>query len=278
MMELPRAPMRRGPEDSKIGAALRCGESANTEQYGGEPGGGFAPFLRAATLSPLSHLSVLVVAGVIGFVGNEIAAQVRLRGGKRLSSAALIADGNHARIDCFVSLGVVASAIMVSLGALIADPIIDLVSNTGTDAVVTTVATITCPDCASQSRETMPENACQHFYTCKSCGATLRPREGECCGFCLHSDVQCPPRQRGRQPGYGTPGTAWAKHSGQMVCECEARGSTRHAKVIRSAWYQASSMHTASHHAQMRVRFRASRTKASRSSASRCESTSSGSS
>jgi Cation efflux family len=215
----------------------------------GEPGGGFAPFLRAATLSPLSHRGVLVVAGVIGFVGNEVAAQVRLREGKRLSSAALIADGNHARIDCFVSLGVVASAIMVSLGALIADPIIDLVSNTGT-----------------------------HVYTCKSCGATLRPREGECCVFCLHSDVRCPPRQRGRQPGYGTPGTAWAKHSGQMVCECEARGSTRHAKVIRSAWYQASSMHTASHHAQMRVRFRASRTKASRSSASRCESTSSGSS
>jgi divalent metal cation (Fe/Co/Zn/Cd) transporter len=47
----------------------------------------------------LSHLGVLAVAGVIGFVGNEIAAQVRLRGGKRLFSPALIADGNHARIE-----------------------------------------------------------------------------------------------------------------------------------------------------------------------------------
>jgi cation diffusion facilitator family transporter len=75
----------------------------------------------------LSHLGVLAVAGVIGFVGNEIAAQVRLRGGKRLFSPALIADGNHARIDGFVSLGVVASAIVVSLGAQIADPIIGLV-------------------------------------------------------------------------------------------------------------------------------------------------------
>ena len=75
----------------------------------------------------LTHLWILAAAGVIGFVGNEVAAQVRLRAGKRLSSPALIADGNHARIDGFVSLGVVASAIVVSLGAKIGDPIIGLV-------------------------------------------------------------------------------------------------------------------------------------------------------
>jgi cation diffusion facilitator family transporter len=75
----------------------------------------------------LSHLWALAAAGVIGFVGNEIAAQVRLRGGRRLRSPALIADGNHARIDGFVSLGVVASAAVVALGAPIADPIIGLV-------------------------------------------------------------------------------------------------------------------------------------------------------
>jgi len=75
----------------------------------------------------LTHLWVLAGAGVVGFVGNEIAAQVRLRAGKRLSSPALVADGNHARIDGFVSLGVVASAIVVALGATIADPIIGLV-------------------------------------------------------------------------------------------------------------------------------------------------------
>jgi len=69
----------------------------------------------------------LAAAGVIGFVGNEIAAQVRLRGGRRLDSPALIADGNHARIDGFVSLGVVASAAVVALGLRIADPIIGLV-------------------------------------------------------------------------------------------------------------------------------------------------------
>jgi len=75
----------------------------------------------------LTHLWALAGAGVVGFVGNELAAQVRLRAGKRLTSPALVADGNHARIDGFVSLGVVASAIVVALGATIADPIIGLV-------------------------------------------------------------------------------------------------------------------------------------------------------
>jgi cation diffusion facilitator family transporter len=78
----------------------------------------------------LTHLWFLGAAGVIGFIGNEIAAQVRLRAGKRLASAAMTADGNHARIDGFVSLGVVASAIVVGAGAPIADPIIGLVITT----------------------------------------------------------------------------------------------------------------------------------------------------
>jgi divalent metal cation (Fe/Co/Zn/Cd) transporter len=74
----------------------------------------------------LTHLWILAAAGVIGFVGNEVAAQVRLRAGRRLSSPALIADGNHARVDGFVSLGVIASAIVVSLGVQIGDPLIGL--------------------------------------------------------------------------------------------------------------------------------------------------------
>jgi divalent metal cation (Fe/Co/Zn/Cd) transporter len=74
----------------------------------------------------LSHLWVLAAAGAIGFVGNEVAAQVRLRAGRRLSSPAMVADGNHARIDGFVSLGVVASAAIVALGVQIGDPIIGL--------------------------------------------------------------------------------------------------------------------------------------------------------
>jgi divalent metal cation (Fe/Co/Zn/Cd) transporter len=74
----------------------------------------------------LAHLWVLAAAGLIGFVGNEIAAQIRLRGGRRLKSPALIADGNHARIDGYVSLGVIGSAILVALGVPRGDPIIGL--------------------------------------------------------------------------------------------------------------------------------------------------------
>lgn len=74
----------------------------------------------------LEYLVPLAIAGVIGFVGNELAAGVRLRAGARLDSPALVADGHHARVDGFVSLGVVASAGVVALGVDRADPIIGL--------------------------------------------------------------------------------------------------------------------------------------------------------
>ena len=74
----------------------------------------------------LDHLWALAGAGVIGYAGNELAARVRLRAGHRLESAALVADGNHARVDALVSLGVVVSAAVVALGAEIADPLIGL--------------------------------------------------------------------------------------------------------------------------------------------------------
>ena len=87
----------------------------------------YETILRFIHPHALTHLWVLAAAGVIGFVGNELAAQIRLRAGKRLGSAAMTADGNHARVDGFLSLGVVGSAIVVGLGAKIADPIIGLV-------------------------------------------------------------------------------------------------------------------------------------------------------
>jgi cation diffusion facilitator family transporter len=74
----------------------------------------------------LSHLWALAGAGVIGFLGNEAAAVVRLRAGRRLQSPALVADGYHARTDGLVSLAVVASAIFVALGIEVADPLIGL--------------------------------------------------------------------------------------------------------------------------------------------------------
>jgi cation diffusion facilitator family transporter len=74
----------------------------------------------------LSHLWALAAAGMVGFMGNELAAQVRLRAGRRLESPALVADGHHARVDGLVSLGVVASAVAVALGVRVADPLIGL--------------------------------------------------------------------------------------------------------------------------------------------------------
>jgi cation diffusion facilitator family transporter len=76
---------------------------------------------------PPEHLFALAAAGVVGVVGNAIAARVRLHGGRRLNSAALIADGKHAQSDAIVSVGVVMSAVAVAVGAPIGDPIIGLV-------------------------------------------------------------------------------------------------------------------------------------------------------
>jgi cation diffusion facilitator family transporter len=74
----------------------------------------------------LDHLAALALAGAIGFAGNELAARVRLRGGRRLASPALVADGHHARVDGFVSLGVVVSALLVAAGVRVADPLVGL--------------------------------------------------------------------------------------------------------------------------------------------------------
>jgi cation diffusion facilitator family transporter len=73
-----------------------------------------------------SHLVALALAGLVGFGGNMVAAQVRTRAGRRLDSPALVADGNHARVDALVSLGVVLSAIVVALGFDAGDPLIAL--------------------------------------------------------------------------------------------------------------------------------------------------------
>lgn len=73
-----------------------------------------------------THLWALAAAGGIGYFGNWIAAQIRTRAGNKLDSPALIADGNHARADAYVSLAVIASAIVVALGLPVADPLIGL--------------------------------------------------------------------------------------------------------------------------------------------------------
>jgi cation diffusion facilitator family transporter len=72
------------------------------------------------------HLYALALAGLVGFGGNRVAAQVRTRAGRRLNSPALVADGDHARVDALISLGVVLSAAVVALGFDVGDPLIAL--------------------------------------------------------------------------------------------------------------------------------------------------------
>ena len=76
---------------------------------------------------PVMHLGWLAAAGVIGFLGNEAVAVFRIRVGRQINSAALIADGYHARTDGLTSLAVVLGAFGVWMGYTLADPIIGLV-------------------------------------------------------------------------------------------------------------------------------------------------------
>ncbi|GAB3043416.1 cation diffusion facilitator family transporter [Parafrigoribacterium mesophilum] len=76
---------------------------------------------------PIENAWWIIAAGVIGFAGNEAVALYRIRVGQKIGSAALVADGIHARIDGFTSLSVVIGAIGVMLGFPLADPIVGLI-------------------------------------------------------------------------------------------------------------------------------------------------------
>jgi cation diffusion facilitator family transporter len=82
--------------------------------------------VRLLNPHPLENLWWVVAAGVIGFVGNETVAIYRIRVGRRIGSAALVADGVHARTDGFTSLAVVVGAAGVMLGFPLADPIVGI--------------------------------------------------------------------------------------------------------------------------------------------------------
>ncbi len=87
---------------------------------------GYASFTRLIHGRPVTHLYLVALAGVVGFAGNEIVARWRIAVGRRIGSAALVADGLHARTDGFTSLAVVVGAAGVALGLPIADPLIGL--------------------------------------------------------------------------------------------------------------------------------------------------------
>ncbi|OLT41131.1 cation diffusion facilitator family transporter [Saccharomonospora sp. CUA-673] len=88
---------------------------------------GYESVRRLLDPVPMTHAWVAMLAGFAGFVGNELVAQYRIRVGRQIGSAALVADGLHARTDGFTSLAVVAGAGGTMLGFPIADPIVGLV-------------------------------------------------------------------------------------------------------------------------------------------------------
>jgi len=87
---------------------------------------GYESIQRLINPQPVDYLWAVVLASVIGFAGNEIVAVLRIRIGKEINSAALVADGYHARVDGLTSLAVLLGAIGVWLGFPLADPIIGL--------------------------------------------------------------------------------------------------------------------------------------------------------
>jgi hypothetical protein len=66
---------------------------------------------------------------------------------------------------------------------------------------VVLASTLTCPACGAVSVAVMPADACQWFYVCAACGATLTPLPGDCCVFCSYGDVPCPPVQAALDAG-----------------------------------------------------------------------------
>jgi len=86
----------------------------------------YQSILKIIDPQPINNLGWVAVAAVIGFLGNELVAVFRIRVGKEIGSAALVADGYHARTDGFTSLAVLAGAIGVWLGYPLLDPIVGL--------------------------------------------------------------------------------------------------------------------------------------------------------
>ncbi|MCV7125794.1 cation diffusion facilitator family transporter [Mycobacterium lacus] len=101
---------------------------------------GYEAVMRLIHPVAIGSLGWVVAAGVVGFIGNELVALYRIRVGRRIGSATLIADGLHARTDGFTSLAVVFGAAGVALGHPMADPVVGLLITVAILAVLRTAA------------------------------------------------------------------------------------------------------------------------------------------
>lgn len=101
---------------------------------------GYEAIARLIHPQQIEHVGWVALAGLVGFIGNEWVALYRIRVGHRIGSAALIADGLHARTDGFTSLAVLCSAGGVALGFPLADPLVGLLITAAILAVLRTAA------------------------------------------------------------------------------------------------------------------------------------------
>jgi len=99
---------------------------------------GYESIARLIDPQPVDHLGWVALAGVVGFLGNEAVAIFRIRVGRQIGSAALVADGLHARTDGMTSLAVVVGAAGVAAGWPAADPIVGLLITVAILAVLRT--------------------------------------------------------------------------------------------------------------------------------------------
>lgn len=97
---------------------------------------GYEAVLRLIHPVAVEHVGWVAAAGVVGFLGNEGVASYRIRVGRRIGSAALVADGLHARTDGFTSLAVLFGAIGVALGYPVADPVVGMIITVAIAAVL----------------------------------------------------------------------------------------------------------------------------------------------
>ena len=101
---------------------------------------GWEAIRRLADPAPVHNLGWVAVAGLLGFIGNEVVAVYRIREGRAIGSAALVADGHHARTDGLTSLAVVVGAAGVAVGWDWADPVVGLVITVAIVLVLCTAA------------------------------------------------------------------------------------------------------------------------------------------
>ena len=136
----------------------------------------------------MTHLGWLTAAGIVGFLGNEAVAVFRIRVGREINSAALIADGYHARTDGLTSLAVVAGAIGVWLGFPLADPIVGLLITIAIFGIVWQSASVGAHAHArwrrARRRSTEIHHAAEHIPGIKVVDAKAR-----WIGHRLHADV-----------------------------------------------------------------------------------------